>query len=292
MIADFERRLRRKIRAHVRRLGFAVDRHWKLEAGDDSKTAIRILHARQRRDRLESATKFLDQRLERALPSFASGCEVEPQKIQPRLEIVQSGTDACDLFRIASLTWSVPVSQGYGRRIRFLVWDESNHKVIGIAALGDPVFNLGVRDQFIGWDAEARSHRLVNLMDAYVLGAVPPYSQILCGEIIASLLRTTDIRDAFSSRYGNSRGVISGEKKCANLVMITTTSSLGRSSVYNRVSLAGMRYLEPIGFTGGYGHFHVDGDLFGDIADSGAGRARFRNHSGRHSEMKPGTIPG
>jgi len=178
---------------------------------------------------------------------------------------VESGSDACDLFRIASLTWSVPVSQGYGRRIRFLVWDESVHKVIGIIALGDPVFNLGVRDQFIGWDAEVRRDRLVNLMDAYVLGAVPPYNLILGGKLIASLLRTTDIRDAFISRYSNSCGVISGKKKCPSLVMITTTSSLGRSSVYNRVSLGGMQYLQPVGFTGGYGHFHIDGDLFGDI---------------------------
>ena len=40
------------------------------------------------------------------------------------------------VFRYASLHWSVPVSQGYGRRTRFLVIDEQNEKLIGIFALG------------------------------------------------------------------------------------------------------------------------------------------------------------
>jgi hypothetical protein len=261
----FELNLRRKIRAHVRSLGFAVDRNWKLQAQEESKSAVRTFHARQRRDRLGLARKFLENRLEGALLHFASGCEITPSEIKPRLELVESGTPTCDLFRTASLTWSVPVSQGYGRRMRFLVWDESVHKVMGIIALGDPVFNLNVRDQFIGWSAEERSRRLVNVMDAYVLGAVPPYSSILGGKLIASLLRTTDIRDFFIARYANSRGVISKKKKRPTLAMVTTTSALGRSSVYNRVVLGGAQYLRPLGFTSGYGHFHVDGNLFCDI---------------------------
>ena len=51
-----------------------------------------------------------------------------------------------DLFRAATLLWSVPVSRGYGRRMRYLVMDESNNKLIGLFALGDPVFNLKSRD--------------------------------------------------------------------------------------------------------------------------------------------------
>jgi hypothetical protein len=265
VITALDLRLRRKIRAHIRDIGFAVDRNWGLTPPADSKEAVRSMHARQRRDRLDGARAFLQSRLEKVLPHFASGHEVQPQKIRPELELVKSSTPACDLFRIASLTWSVPVSQGYGRRMRFLVWDRAIHKLIGIIALGDPVFNLAVRDEFIGWSAQERSDRLVDVMDAYVLGAVPPYSFILGGKLIASLLRTTDIRDFFLSRYGHTRGVISKKRKRPSLVMITTTSALGRSSVYNRVSLDGTQYLQPLGFTGGYGHFHVDGDLFGDI---------------------------
>jgi hypothetical protein len=47
--------------------------------------------------------------------------------------------------------------------------------------------------------------------------------------------------------------------------MITTSSSLGRSSIYNRLKLDGVPYLSPIGYTTGWGHFHVPADLFAEM---------------------------
>jgi hypothetical protein len=87
---------------------------------------------------------------------FASGKDVNPEKISPVLERVSSDTWQGDLFRLAALSWSVPVSNGFGRRLRYLVWDESNGKLMGLIAIGDPVLNLGVRDKFIGWDRGMR----------------------------------------------------------------------------------------------------------------------------------------
>ena len=60
-------------------------------------------------------------------------------------------------------------------------------------------------------------------------------------------------------------GVISGKNKQPSLVMATTSSALGRSSVYNRLCLGGARYFESLGFTSGYGHFQVDDDLFSEM---------------------------
>src|ERR1035437_3330987 len=51
---------------------------------------------------------------------FASGCDVVPASITPKLQLVKSDTWEGDLFRLASLTWSVPVSTGFGRGLRFL----------------------------------------------------------------------------------------------------------------------------------------------------------------------------
>ena len=47
--------------------------------------------------------------------------------------------------------------------------------LLGVFALGDPVYNLRARDDLIGWNVEQRSARLYNVLDAFVLGAVPPY---------------------------------------------------------------------------------------------------------------------
>ena len=125
------------------------------------------------------------------------------------LERVRSDTWQSNLFRLASLTWRVPVSRGFGRRLRYLVWDGHNEKLIGLIAIGDPVFNLSVRDA-IGWDCHDRSDRLVNIMDAYVLVAVPPYNMPVGGKLIASLVRSRDLDDDFSQTYGDSAGIISG----------------------------------------------------------------------------------
>ena len=184
-----------------------------------------------------------------------------------RLERVFAGTRQAHLFRLASLTWSVPVSNGFGRRLRYLVWDGHNDKLIGIIAIGDPVFNLSVRDSLIGWDADDRSARLVNVMDAYVLGALPPYNALLGGKMVACLARTRDIYDDFVRAYGGSVGIISGKKKKARLLAVTTSSSMGRSSVYNRLKLDGIPYLRSIGYTRGWGHFHIPDRLFLELRD-------------------------
>jgi hypothetical protein len=39
--------------------------------------------------------------------------------------------------------------------------------------------------------------------------------------------------------------------------MVTATSALGRSSIYNRLRLEGVEVFQPVGFTEGYGHFHL-----------------------------------
>lgn len=261
-LLTFDAYLRRRLNAHLRRLGFATDEHGALVPPNISKRRFRALHSFQREDRLKRENEFIQREWPHLRRYFANGTDVTPEKISPRLELVTAGTWQARLFRLASLTWSVPVSQGYGRRMRFLVWDESNSKLIGLIALGDPVFNLRVRDTAIGWTTKDREKRLVNVLDAYVLGALPPYSHLLGGKLIASLIRTKEVRDAFKSRYASSRGVISGKRKRPSLVMVTTTSALGRSSVYNRLSLNGYHILKSVGYTSGWGHFHIPDDLF------------------------------
>ncbi|KJH65670.1 Druantia anti-phage system protein DruA [Chromobacterium violaceum] len=262
-----EANLKRKLREHLQSLGFTKSEEGALQAPGNGKDAIRSLHRAQREERFSANREFVSRKSGRLMRFFASGKEVEPEKISPVLERVSSGTLHGDLFRLAALSWSVPVSNGFGRRLRYLVWDENNGKLMGLIAIGDPVFNLAVRDKFIGWDSHDRSARLVNLMDAYVLGALPPYNALLGGKLIACLLRSRDLYDDFASVYGDTTGVISQEEKKARLLAITTTSSMGRSSVYNRLKLDGVQYLKPIGYTGGWGHFHIPDWLFVELRD-------------------------
>lgn len=42
---------------------------------------------------------------------------------------------------------------------------------------------------------------------------------------------------------------------------------MGRSSVYNRLKLDGVQYCKSIGYTGGWGHFHIPDLLFAELRD-------------------------
>jgi hypothetical protein len=46
---------------------------------------------------------------------------------------------------------------------------------------------------------------------------------------------------------------------------VTTSSSLGRSSVYNRPKLGRETYFASIGYTQGWGYFHVPDSLFAEL---------------------------
>lgn len=262
-----EARIKRHLRKHLAALGFQKAPDGALVLPDGGKETIRTLHSAQREERLRESAALVSTARSKLLGKFASGTDVKPADVRPVLQRITSDTWESDLFRLASLSWSVPVSVGFGRRMRYLIWDENNGKLIGIAAIGDPVYNLSVRDQLIGWGVDERAERLVNLMDAYVLGAVPPYSFLLGGKLVACLLRSRDVYEEFSTAYGRTEGIISGQKKKARLLGITTTSSMGRSSLYNRLKLGGVEYFKSIGYTGGWGHFHIPETLFSEIRE-------------------------
>ena len=260
-------KLKRRIRRHLSALGFHKTQDGQLEASGSGKDVIRALHNAQRNARLKLNKKFIAERLPDLIKHFASGSEINPALISPVLKRISRNTWESDLFRLATLTWAVPVSNGFGRRLRYLIWDEHNNKLIGLIAIGDPVFNLSVRDNLIKWNHRARGKRLVNMMDAYVLGAVPPYNALLGGKLVACLVRSREVYNDFTRAYGDTTGIISKRKKKARLLAVTTSSSMGRSSVYNRLKLGGVQYFTPIGYTGGWGHFHIADELFADLRD-------------------------
>jgi hypothetical protein len=262
-----EATLKKRLRSHLRSLGFTKTDDGMLTPPGSGKDVIRAIHGMQRDDKLSASQRFISQNFPKLIGYFASGTDVDPARISPVLQLISSDTWEGDLFRLASLTWSVPVSNGFGRRLRYLVWDGHNGKLIGIIAIGDPVFNLSVRDNLINWDTSARGDRLVNIMDAYVLGALPPYNMLLGGKLVACLIRSRDIYDDFAKSYGRTTGIISQEEKKARLLAVTTSSSMGRSSVYNRLKLGGVEYFRPIGYTGGWGHFHIPDCLFAELRD-------------------------
>lgn len=255
-------RLRRRVREELKRSGF-VKEDGRLRPREElTKETIRELHRRQRAALLKRSRPFIERWEDRIIGEFANGDEVDPRRIRPVVEQVNGdGYDAA-LFRFATLHWSVPVSVGYGRRTRFLVRDRSTERLIGVFALGDPVYNLRSRDDLIGWNVEQRSARLYNVLDAFVLGAVPPYRELLGGKLVAMAATSREVAAQIEAKYEGRETIISEARKDPRPVLITTTSALGRSSLYSRLRFRDRLLYQPIGYTEGFGHFQFSDSLF------------------------------
>ena len=252
-----KQRLRERIVRSLRRQGFSVRAGSVAPPSDLTKDQIRQLHETAVRHRRAVARITHAKFEEHLLSHMASGSDIDVGKIKPRLvQVGDSDSEEARLFRYSGLHWSIPLSSGYGRRLRFLVEDEQNDKLIGLIGLADPVFSLGVRDSWIGWDEVGRKARLQNVMDAFVLGAVPPYASLLCGKLVAMLVASREVRDAFRRKYKGRKTRIRRRTLDGRLALITTTSALGRSSIYNRIKIAGRRLYESLGLTRGAGEFH------------------------------------
>lgn len=259
-------------------IGYSIHEDGMRKPEGDPKTVNRALHKNQRIMKVAKFSDFLDQWEHWALQQFANGNDVDPKQIVPKVIPVETKEDAA-LFKYASLTWSVPVSNGYGRRVRFLVKDASNNKIIGIFALGDPVFNLGARDKYVGWDRQTKSKQLYNVFDAFVCGAVDPYRQLLAGKLIALLTTSNEVLDLLECRYKNRETHIQQLVKDSSVALITTSSALGRSSIYNRLTLNDRKAFIPVGYTEGYGHFQFPDEIFTQIAKLAKEHPKYRGSS-------------
>ncbi|MGZ6357184.1 MAG: Druantia anti-phage system protein DruA, partial [Ktedonobacteraceae bacterium] len=237
-LTELRERIRAELLAHLALIGLSSACPQKEYL--DVKEQIRLHHAAQRSAFRENEQPFLLRYGRSLLQHFAEGQEIDPEAVDPYISLVTTCTEDADLFRLATLLWSVPVSRGYGRRLRFLVRDRANGRLLGLFALADPVFNLKARDAWIGWNSDDRRQRLVHVMDAHIVGAVPPYSFLLGGKIAAALMASQEVSDAFATKYSQKKGIISQQYKHAQLLLITVSSALGRSSLYNRLKLPGI----------------------------------------------------
>ena len=250
-----------RIKSSLREQGFILTSKGVSIQADADKDTLRSLHAMAVTHRIERGSA-LESKEPMLIGHVADGREVEPKRISPRLVEVTPHSEEELLFRYVALHWSIPVSSGYGRRIRFLIRDEHTDKLMGVIGLGDPVFALQARDHWVGWNPTQRNGRLRHVLDAYVLGAVPPYSRLLGGKLVAMLALSEEVRTAFEEKYAEKTSLISGVKGDSRIALITTTSALGRSSMYNRLRFEDRLLLQSVGFTRGSGEFHFANGLY------------------------------
>ncbi|MCS7289386.1 MAG: DUF4338 domain-containing protein [Roseiflexus sp.] len=222
-----------------------------------NKEALRQIHRPATRLEIIAHQEWLRRHLSRYLSFFANGGEVEPERIEPVLVEVTTQKH-CDLFRLARLLWSIPFSKGYGRRLRFLITDRANNKLIGLLALQSPPLDFPARDRLFHYPPGRKTELVNQTMDIQTLGAVPPYDRLLGGKLIALAAASNEVRQAYRHKYAGRATEIERRILPPHLVALTTTSAFGRSSIYHRLRYNnGIHIAESLGYTEGYGAFHL-----------------------------------
>jgi len=216
----------------------------------------------KRQESLVKHAAWIKEHTEIAQQNLSDGNLVWESGIDPVIEVCQTQKQL-DIFRFFRFYWSSPYSEYVGRRIKLLIRDNAlpQRPLIGIAALGSSIVHIPDRDKWIGWNKNARTKNLVYAMDAYVLGAVPPYNYILGGKLISYLIASNEVRDIFERKY---RGKVTNiSKRTANrLACVFTTSLYGKSSQYNRIKYDNRLIYISIGKTKGYGTLHLTDETF------------------------------
>jgi hypothetical protein len=115
-------------------------------------------------------------------------------------------------------------------------------------------------------------HVGVAMMDITVCGAVAPYNALLGGKLVALLMTSPDVVQAYRETYCNTQSVIASGMagrpvvREPNLVLLGTTSLYGvASSQYNRIRMPVARVVpdvpgevsyQRVGRTAGFGSYH------------------------------------
>ncbi len=240
--------LRREILNHFKKM--------EKSALPESKEHLRSLHKPAVQAELRKSQKWIKDYYPKYIKYFANGVDVQPNKIKPVLMEVNDEYWG-NLFRLARLTWSLPFTKGYGRRLRYVILDESNEKIIGVLGLQSPPLDFPVRDRNFKYPDGQKTELVNQTMDIYTLGALPPYNRLLGGKLVAFAAASDEVRKAYNKKYNGRVTELDKKILPARLIALTTTSAYGRSSIYNRLNYQGRAIAYSIGYTEGYGSFHL-----------------------------------
>ena len=152
----------------------------------------------------------------------------EIEALEPYVEMTEQGNakDNEEWTLVRRLIHTMEFTANPGRNIKFYVKDKVSKKILGIICLGSDVTSLGARDEYIGWskDNKFKDGKLkYTSIGTTICCAQPLGFNFLGGKLVAALVTSSVVRDAWKKLYGQT------------LVGLSTTSLYGIHSMYNSI---------------------------------------------------------
>ncbi len=225
------------------------------------KDTYRKIHEKARNELLLKHRKFLCTKGSKIINEFfADGADIIPENIDPQLIPVRTKQE-WNVFKTARFTWSLPYSYGYGRRLCFLIMDRSNNKLMGILGCHSPALGLTSRNKYLNLKGKEKVYKLNETLDIFTLGAIPPYNKLLAGKLVVMSAVSNEVRDFYREKYHGKETEMEGNIISSNLVLLTTSSAYGKSSIYNRVKFNENLLCFSLGYTKGIGTFKYTDEI-------------------------------
>jgi Domain of unknown function (DUF4338) len=212
-----------------------------------------------RRQQLLDAKGLIERMEERenVFALFARGATLRIDTIQPRVQICHSSQEHA-LYRYCGLFQSVPSMTRIGRQIRALVFDDGQEDgpvLMGAFGLASAVYSISCRDKHLSWSGrqsrQIKDAGLRRLMDLAICTALPPYSYLRGGKLIAALALSDTVTKEFGDKYNDL------------LLGLTTSCATGlHCPIFNRIMLRRGGLYRRIGETAGFSMIWATNETF------------------------------
>ena len=128
-----------------------------------------------------------------------------------------------------------------GRNLNFLVRDKVTQKYLGVICMSSDFLDLTPRDEYIGWDREAKTQRMINhtCIGSTIVPIQPLGYNLVGGKLLALLCLSRTVEDTWEHQYKDK------------LVGVTTTSLYGKTKQIPLSQYDRLKHWKKMGWTAG-----------------------------------------
>jgi hypothetical protein len=128
-----------------------------------------------------------------------------------------------------------------GRNLNFLVRDKVTQKYLGVICMSSDFLDLTPRDEYIGWDREAKTQRMINhtCIGSTIVPIQPLGYNLVGGKLLALLCLSKTVEDTWEYQYKDK------------LVGVTTTSLYGKTKQIPLSQYDRLKHWKKMGWTAG-----------------------------------------
>ena len=135
-----------------------------------------------------------------------------------------------------------------GRNLYFLIRDKKTKKYLGVTCMSSDFLDLTPRDEYIGWDREAKTQRMINhtCIGSTIVPIQPLGYNLVGGKLLALLCLSDTVEKTWEKQYGDK------------LVGVTTTSLYGKTKTIPLSQYDRLDHWKKMGWTAGSVSFETE----------------------------------